>query len=216
MPPTWPGANQTLEKLAAARDKDDFGAIVGLEKTLAFHISGHVLHSIFWKNQSPDGGDKPDGALGSAIDENFGSFDKFKAHFTQATSTIQGSGWGVLAYEPLAGRLIVEQVYDHQSSVGQQLRPAPRLRRLGARLLPAVQEREGRLLRRAVERRQLARRGGPPRRRQEADDPRLNAGRRRPVAGRQARVRCCSHRRRVGSRSRSASRTGAPQVSHCP
>ena len=86
------GANQTLEKLEAARDKDDFGAIVGLEKTLAFHISGHVLHSIFWKNQSPDGGDKPDGALGSAIDENFGSFDKFKAHFTQATSTIQGSG----------------------------------------------------------------------------------------------------------------------------
>jgi Fe-Mn family superoxide dismutase len=113
------GANQTLEKLAAARDKDDFGAIVGLEKTLAFHISGHVLHSIFWKNQSPDGGDKPDGALGAAIDENFGSFDKFKAHFTQATSTIQGSGWGVLAYEPLAGRLTVEQVYDHQGNVGQ-------------------------------------------------------------------------------------------------
>jgi Fe-Mn family superoxide dismutase len=114
------GANQTLEKLAAARDKDDFGAIVGLEKTLAFHISGHVLHSIFWKNQSPDGGDKPDGALGSAIDENFGSFDKFKAHFTQATMTIQGSGWGVLAYEPLAGRLIIEQVYDHQSNIGQR------------------------------------------------------------------------------------------------
>jgi Fe-Mn family superoxide dismutase len=117
------GANQTLEKLAAARDKDDFGAIVGLEKTLAFHISGHVLHSIFWNNQSPDGGDKPDGALGSAIDENFGSFDKFKAQFTQATSTIQGSGWGVLAYEPLAGRLIVEQVYDHQSSVGHSSVP---------------------------------------------------------------------------------------------
>jgi Fe-Mn family superoxide dismutase len=112
------GANQTLEKLAGARDKDDFGPIVGLEKTLAFHISGHVLHSIFWKNLSPDGGDKPDGALGSAIDENFGSFDKFKAHMTQATMTIQGSGWGALAYEPLAGRLIVEQIYDHQGNVG--------------------------------------------------------------------------------------------------
>ena len=58
------GANTTLEKLAAARDKDDFGPIVGLEKTLAFHISGHVLHSIFWKNLSPDGGDKPDRGLG--------------------------------------------------------------------------------------------------------------------------------------------------------
>jgi Fe-Mn family superoxide dismutase len=46
------GANTTLEKLAGARDKEDFGPIVGLEKTLAFHISGHVLHSIFWKNLS--------------------------------------------------------------------------------------------------------------------------------------------------------------------
>ena len=210
------GANQTLEKLAAARDKDDFGAIVGLEKTLAFHISGHVLHSIFWKNHSPDGGDKPDGALGSAIDENFGSFDKFKAQFTQATTTIQGSGWGVLAYEPLAGRLIVEQVYDHQGNVGQRLGAAAGLRRLGARLLPAVQEREGRLLRRAVERRQLVRRGRPPRRGQEAHDPGLNGGvlaahRGRlglPGRLRRLRARCCSQKRRVGSRSRSASRTG--------
>ena len=158
------GANQTLEKLAAARDKDDFGAIVGLEKTLAFHISGHVLHSIFWKNQSPDGGDKPDGALGSAIDENFGSFDKFKAHFTQATMTIQGSGWGVPGVRA-AGRPA-----DHRAGLRPpeqrraELGPAAGLRRLGARLLPAVQEREGRLLRRPVERRQLGRRGGPPRR----------------------------------------------------
>jgi superoxide dismutase, Fe-Mn family len=112
------GANTTLEKLAAARDKDDFGTIVGLEKTLAFHISGHVLHSIFWKNLSPDGGDKPTGDLASAIDEHFGSFDKFKAHLTQATNTIQGSGWGALAWEPLGQRLIVEQVYDHQGNIG--------------------------------------------------------------------------------------------------
>ncbi len=112
------GANTTLEKLAAARDGDDFGAIVGLQKTLAFHVSGHVLHSIFWKNLSPDGGDKPTGELASAIDEHFGSFDKFKAHFTQATNTIQGSGWGALAWEPLGQRLIIEQVYDHQASIG--------------------------------------------------------------------------------------------------
>ena len=167
------GANQTLEKLAGARDKDDFGAIVGLEKTLAFHISGHVLHSIFWKNLSPDGGDKPDGALGSAIDENFGSFDKFKAHFTQATSTIQGSGWGV------AGLRAARRPADRRAGLrppGQRrpgLGPASRLRRLGARLLPAVQEREGRLLRRPVEHRQLARRGGSPRRRQGAEVRRL-------------------------------------------
>src|ERR1019366_6307776 len=96
----------------------DFGAIVGLEKTLAFNVSGHVLHSIFWKNLSADGGDRPDGALGTAIEEHFGSFDAFKAQLTATTTTIQGSGWGVLAWEPLGGRLLVEQVYDHQGNVG--------------------------------------------------------------------------------------------------
>ncbi|MDA8274969.1 MAG: superoxide dismutase [Actinomycetota bacterium] len=112
------GANTTLDKLAEAREKEEYGAIVGLEKTLAFNISGHVLHSIFWRNLSPDGGDKPDGALGSAIDEHFGSFDAFRAQMTQASTTVQGSGWGVLAWEPLGKRLVVEQVYDHQGNIG--------------------------------------------------------------------------------------------------
>jgi superoxide dismutase, Fe-Mn family len=113
------GANTTLEKLAEARDKGEFGTIVGLEKALAFNVSGHILHSIFWKNLSPDGGDKPDGELGSAIDEHFGSLDAFKAQLTQASTTIQGSGWGVLAWEPLGQRLLIDQVYDHQGNVGQ-------------------------------------------------------------------------------------------------
>ena len=112
------GANTTLDKLAEAREKEEYGAILGLEKTLAFNISGHVLHSIFWRNLSPDGGDKPDGALGSAIDEHFGSFDAFRAQMTQASTTVQGSGWGVLAWEPLGKRLVVEQVYDHQGNIG--------------------------------------------------------------------------------------------------
>jgi superoxide dismutase, Fe-Mn family len=112
------GANTTLDKLSEAREKGDFGGIVGLEKTLAFNVSGHVLHSIFWKNLSPDGGDKPDGDLATGLDEFFGGFDAFKSQLTQASSTIQGSGWGVLAWEPLGQRLLVEQVYDHQGNVG--------------------------------------------------------------------------------------------------
>jgi Fe-Mn family superoxide dismutase len=113
------GLNDTMDQLADEREKGDFSSIVGLEKSHAFNLSGHVLHSIFWTNLSADGGDKPQGELAAAIDEHFGNFDAFKAQLTSATTTVQGSGWGVLAWEPLGKRLYVEQVYDHQSNVGQ-------------------------------------------------------------------------------------------------
>ena len=111
------GLNTTLDKLAEARDKTDFGAIVGLEKTLAFNLGGHVNHSAFWNNLSPDGGDKPTGDLAAAIDADFGSFDKFQAHFTAAATTIQGSGWAVLGHDRLGDRLLIHQLYDQQSQL---------------------------------------------------------------------------------------------------
>ncbi len=111
------GANTTVEKLEEARSKEDFGGLVGLEKTLAFNVSGHVLHSMFWKNLSPDGGDRPTGELAAAIDEHFGSFEAFQGQLGQAAVLVQGSGWGALAWEPLGKRLVVEQVYDHQANL---------------------------------------------------------------------------------------------------
>ncbi|MEU1080437.1 superoxide dismutase [Streptomyces sp. NPDC005908] len=119
------GANDTLEQIAEVRDKDQITptGLVGLEKTYAFNLSGHVLHSIFWQNLSPDGGDRPDGALATAIDEHLGGFEAFKKQLTVATTSVQGSGWGVLAWEPLGKRLIVEQVYDHHGNVGQGSTP---------------------------------------------------------------------------------------------
>src|SRR6476469_9698068 len=113
------GANDTLERLAETREKEDFSGLVGLEKTFAFNLSGHVLHTTFWTNLSPDGGDRPDGELAAAIDEHFGGFDAFRAQLTQATATVQGSGWGALTWEPLGERLFIEQIYDHQGNVGQ-------------------------------------------------------------------------------------------------
>ena len=112
------GANDTLDQLAEVGPEASPTQTVGLEKTLAFNLSGHVLHSIFWKNLSPDGGDQPDGDLGDAVKEHFGSFDGFKKRLSTATASVQGSGWGVLAYEPLSERLIIEQLYDHHGNVG--------------------------------------------------------------------------------------------------
>ena len=117
------GANATLEKLSAARDAGDFSAIVGLEKTLAFNSSGHVLHSILWENLSPSGGGEPTGALADAIGENFGGFEAFKAQMTNATITVQGSGWGALVWEPLGKNLLVQQIYDHHANSVQGSTP---------------------------------------------------------------------------------------------
>ena len=112
-------SNKALDQLAEARSSGDFALITKLSKDLAFNLSGHVLHTVFWTCMSPDGGGAPDGELAAAIDDAFGSFDDLKAQLSEATKSVQGSGWGALAWEPLAGRLIVEQVYDHQSNIGQ-------------------------------------------------------------------------------------------------
>src|ERR1700758_2633502 len=73
------GANRVLNRLADARATGEFTSINQLEKSLAFHLSGHVLHSLFWRNLSPHGGDKPAGELAAAIDEHLGSYDEFRA-----------------------------------------------------------------------------------------------------------------------------------------
>jgi len=110
------GANTALAKLAEARDAGDLANVNKLEKDLAFNLGGHVNHSVFWTNMSPDGGDKPTGELASAIDDNFGSFDKFQAHFAATALGVQGSGWSVLAWDSIGQRLIIQQFFDQQAN----------------------------------------------------------------------------------------------------
>jgi len=112
-------ANETLAKLEEARGKEDFSRLAGLEKALAFNLSGHVLHSIFWRNLSPEGGDAPSGDLARLIARDFGSFQGFKKQLTEVAATVMGSGWAALVWEPMAQRLLTCQIYDHQSNLAQ-------------------------------------------------------------------------------------------------
>jgi Fe-Mn family superoxide dismutase len=112
------GCNAVADELAAARGAGDFAALPGLERKLAFNLAGHVLHSLFWKNLSPHGGGEPTGDLAAAIDEHFGGFDAFRAQMSAATTSVMGSGWGALCWEPLGQRLYVAQLYDHQDNIG--------------------------------------------------------------------------------------------------
>jgi superoxide dismutase, Fe-Mn family len=114
------GANRALDRLALARQSDDWTSINQLEADLSFHVSGHVLHSIFWSNLAPDVDDRPIGEVAAAIDDCFGSFDEFRQQFAHAAAAVQGSGWAALAWEPVARCLVVEQIHDHQSTITRQ------------------------------------------------------------------------------------------------
>jgi Fe-Mn family superoxide dismutase len=109
------GANSALDQLAEARDKGDFTNLNRLERDLVFNLGGHVNHSVFWTNMSPDGGDKPTGAIASAIDEHFGSFDGFRAQFTAAGLGVQGSGWSALVYDSIGQKPIIVQIHDQHA-----------------------------------------------------------------------------------------------------
>ncbi len=116
------GANTALEQLAEARETGNLANVNKLEKDLAFNLGGHVNHSIFWTNLAPaadGGGAQPEGELAAAIDDNFGGFEKFQAHFTAAATGIQGSGWAVLSWDILGEQLIIQQLFDQQSNTAQ-------------------------------------------------------------------------------------------------
>lgn len=115
------GFNAAQKKLEEARAKGDFAAIRALSLALAFHGSGHMLHSIFWKSMCPKekSREPTSGVLFEQIKKDFGSMDAFKKQFSEAAKAVEGSGWAALAYEPTGKRLFVLQIENHQKQIIQ-------------------------------------------------------------------------------------------------
>jgi Fe-Mn family superoxide dismutase len=113
------GANAALDALADARARDDFSRTAALERSLAFNVSGHVLHSLFWQNLAPRAGGEPTGPLADQITRDFGAFARFRAELISAAATIMGSGWAALTWDPLSKRLLTAQIHDHQNEITQ-------------------------------------------------------------------------------------------------
>ena len=97
---------EQIRRVRAATDK------------LSFDLSGHVLHSIFWSNMAREGGGdpEPESEVARMIKRDFGSLDAFRGNFQAAAQQVQGSGWGILAFEPVAQRLLVVQAEKHQNT----------------------------------------------------------------------------------------------------
>lgn len=107
------GLNKAEINLKKARDNNDFSLIKHWSRELAFHGSGHYLHTIFWKNMIPKGGGKPQGLLKREIENYFGSFDKFKKQFSEAAKQVEGVGWAILVWSPRARHLEILQSERH-------------------------------------------------------------------------------------------------------
>ncbi len=111
------GLNAALAALADARTTGDSSLIQHWTKKVSFHGSGHVNHTLFWLGMAPagdGGGGEPTGPLAEAIIRDFGSFEAFSWQFQAAAKSVEGSGWGWLAFEPIAQQLIVLQGENQQ------------------------------------------------------------------------------------------------------
>jgi len=87
-------------------------------KELSFNIGGHVLHSLFWGNLAPAGkGGKLGGALADSINNEFGSFERFKKEFSQAAASVEGSGWAALSFSEQIQRPVIMQIEKHNMDV---------------------------------------------------------------------------------------------------
>jgi Fe-Mn family superoxide dismutase len=107
------GLNGVLGKLRDARAAGDYGDIKSLSRDLAFHGSGHVLHTMYWQSMRP-GGRPLEGEFAAAVRGDFGSTEAFLQQFAAATKAVEASGWGVVAYEPIGDRVLVLQAEKHQ------------------------------------------------------------------------------------------------------
>jgi Fe-Mn family superoxide dismutase len=108
------GLNKAEMKMLEARETGNYDLIKHWEREAAFHGSGHYLHTMFWDNMSPNGGGLPSGRLMQQIVQDFGSYEKFKRHFSEAADKVEGVGWALLVWSPRAHRLEILQTEKQQ------------------------------------------------------------------------------------------------------
>jgi superoxide dismutase, Fe-Mn family len=85
----------------------------GLQEDLSFNAAGNFLHTLFWNSMAPNAGGEPQGPLADALANDFGSVAAFRTRFAAVAAGVKGSGWAILAYEPVGDHLIALQVKQH-------------------------------------------------------------------------------------------------------
>lgn len=107
------GANKDLQKIKAHMASGNLDQVDLWTRKLSYHVSSHVLHSIFWTNLS-NTQTTPKAALLKQIEKDFGSFDQLKSYIAKVSKSVEGSGWGILGYQPYTNSLTMLQCENHQ------------------------------------------------------------------------------------------------------
>ena len=107
------GANKDLEMIKKVMKSNDLTLTDYWTKKLSFHLSSHILHSIFWTNLA-NKKSQPTGELLKRIEKDFVSTDKMRGLIAKISKSVEGSGWGILAYQPYSDNLVILQCENHQ------------------------------------------------------------------------------------------------------
>ncbi|KAJ6810699.1 superoxide dismutase [Mn], mitochondrial-like [Iris pallida] len=122
--------NAALSRLHDATEKGDASAVVQLQSAIKFNGGGHVNHSIFWQNLKPvseGGGEPPHGALGWAIDQDYGSLENLIQKMNSEGAALQGSGWVWLALDKELKKVRVETTANQDPLVTKGVNLVPLL-----------------------------------------------------------------------------------------
>jgi|TARA_B100000929_G_C15400865_1_gene384529 Fe-Mn family superoxide dismutase len=107
------GANKDLENIKKNLDSGEMDSVDLWTRKLSYHFSSHVLHTIFWTNLT-NKKSEPKAELLKQIEKDFGSFDKLKSYIAKVSKSVEGSGWGILGYQPYSQSLTLLQCENHQ------------------------------------------------------------------------------------------------------
>jgi len=106
-------ANKDLEMVKKALDENNLETVDYWTKKLSYHLSSHILHTIFWTNLTNKKTD-PTGTLLKQIEKDFGTYDRLKALIAKTSKGVDGNGWGILGYHPSTDKLTVLQCENHE------------------------------------------------------------------------------------------------------
>lgn len=101
-----------LESADRAKANGNYSQVGELKRRLTWNHGGTVLHDVYWEVLGGDGDVSKGADIKAAIEQEFGSVDKWKEDFKATATAAKLSGWGVLVYDMLYSKRLLNVLVD--------------------------------------------------------------------------------------------------------